>query len=229
MAEIVLGIATSHSPMLTLDGADWHNRAAADRANKELSLADGRLVDYETLVAQRGEAFADVAVSEEFERIAARCQGHLDRLAAAIAAVQPDVVVVVGDDQDELYAPGNMPAIALYWGDEIVTHSFDDEIPAWMRTVAKGYGMDEMHVYAGHAAFGRELIEALIDQDVDLAIANSVPDPAPASAGAGRNGRPANSTRPPCRTRSTRWRYPAPSSASARSPSGGGSPAACVR
>ena len=183
MASIVLGIGTSHSPMLTLDGEDWHNRAAADRANKKLSLADGQLVDYDTLVAQRGEPYADVAVPEMFEAIATRCQAHLDRLAAAIAAAKPDVIVIVGDDQDELYAPGNMPAIALYWGDEVVTHSFDDEVPAWMKTVAKAYGMDETHVYPGHAAFARELIEALIDRGVDLAIADTVADPDKAGFG----------------------------------------------
>lgn len=183
MASIVLGIGTSHSPMLTLEGEDWHNRAAADRINKRLSLADGQLVDYDTLVAQRGEAYAAAATPERFREIAARCQQHLDRLATAIEAARPDVVVIVGDDQNEFYKPGNMPSIALYWGKDVVTHSFDDEIPPWMQTVAKGYGMDETHVYPGQPEFGRELIEALIDQDVDLAIADTVADPDAAGFG----------------------------------------------
>lgn len=183
MAKIVLGIGTSHSPMLTLGGEDWHNRAAADLINKRLSLADGTLVDYPTLASLRGEPYADIAVPAVFREIAARCQTHLDRLADAIASAQPDVIVIIGDDQDELYSPGNMPAIALYWGDDVVTHSFDDEIPPWMQTVAEAYGMDETHVFPGHAAFGHELIRSLIDQDVDLAIANTVADPEKAGFG----------------------------------------------
>ena len=183
MARIVLGIGTSHSPMLTLEGEDWHNRAAADRANKKLSLADGRLVDYETLVSLRGEPYDEQATPETFRTIAQRCQAHLDRLAAAIAAAEPDVIVIVGDDQNELYTAGNTPAIAAYFGAEVKTHSFDDEIPDWMKTVAKGYGMDETHVYPGHPELAQAIIAGLIDRDVDLGVANAVPDPDKAGFG----------------------------------------------
>lgn len=183
MARIVLGIGTSHSPMLTLEGEDWHNRAAADRANKKLSLADGRLVDYDTLVSLRGEPHGEQATPERFRAIAQRCQAHLDRLAAAIASAKPDVIVIVGDDQNELYTPGNTPAIAVYFGAEVKTHSFDDEIPDWMKTVAKGYGMDETHVYPGHPQLAEAIIAGLIDRDVDLGVANAVPDPDKAGFG----------------------------------------------
>lgn len=183
MAKIVLGIGTSHSPMLTLEGQDWHNRALADRANKRLSLADGSLVDYETLVSLRGEPYAADATPEAFRIISDRCQAHLDRLADAIAAAKPDVIVIVGDDQNELYTPGNTPAIAVYFGADIKTHSFDDEIPDWMKTVAIGYGMDETHTYPGHPELARAVIVGLIDRDVDMGVADAVPDPDKAGFG----------------------------------------------
>lgn len=183
MARIVLGIGTSHSPMLTLDGSDWHNRAEADRYNKNLSLADGRLIDYEKLVELRGEPYAADATPARFAEIAARCQQHLDRIEAAIKAAAPDVIVIVGDDQDELYSPGNMPAIAIYFGEEVVTHNYDDEIPDWMKTMARGYGMDEIHRFPGHSAFALDLIERLVDADVDLAVANEIRDPETAGFG----------------------------------------------
>jgi hypothetical protein len=183
MSQIVLGVGTSHSPVLTLDPCEWHNRAAADRRNLRLSLKDGRYIDYETLVSLRGEPYGDVAVGSEFELIGARCQGHLDRIAEAIAGANLDVIVVVGDDQSELYSPGNIPAIGIFWGREIVTHSYDDEIPDWMKPVAAGYGMDETHTYPGHSEFAGELIRELIARDVDLAIAKDVPHPEKAGFG----------------------------------------------
>ncbi|MGQ0280374.1 hypothetical protein ACT17R_17180 [Sphingopyxis sp. Q841] len=183
MAEIVLGVATSHSPMLTLEGDDWHNRAKADLKNDRLSLADGKLVDYETLVAIRGTPFEQDAQLDVFREISTRCQAHLDRLAEDIAEAAPDVIVVIGDDQDELYAPGNMPSVAIYWGDEITTHSVDDELPPWMQRVAEGYGMDEVHVFPGHSALALDLIDGLMEREVDLAIADRVADPDKAGFG----------------------------------------------
>jgi phage/plasmid primase-like uncharacterized protein len=113
MAKIVLGAATSHSPLLTLESAEWHNRGAADRVNKNLTLVDGQRVGYEALVELRGEPWGEACTVERFEQIAQRCQANLDRIAADLAEARPDVVIIIGDDQDELYSPGNMPAMAL--------------------------------------------------------------------------------------------------------------------
>lgn len=183
MARVVLGIGTSHSPLLTLEGDEWHNRSQADRANPRLSMADGRLVDYETLVALRGEPYGEDATPERFRVIAARCQAHLDRIAEEIAAAKPDVIIIVGDDQSELYTPGNTPAMAIYFGEEVKTHSYDDEIPEWMATVARGYAMDETHVFPGAPGFALDLIDGLIARDVDVGVANAVPDPDKAGFG----------------------------------------------
>jgi hypothetical protein len=183
MAEIVLGIGTSHSPVLALDGSEWHNRAAADYRNPALTLSDGRTMTYPELVEAVGEPYAADAVPERFIEIAARCQTNLDRLAATIAEVNPDIVVIVGDDQDELYSAGNIPAIGIYWGQDVVTHTYDHEIPSWMQPVAEGYGMDVTHVFPGHPKFAGELIEQLMDMAVDLAVADNVPDPEKAGFG----------------------------------------------
>ena len=38
---------------------------------------------------------------------------------AELQAAELDAVVVVGDDQAELFTKDSMPAIAIYWGEEI--------------------------------------------------------------------------------------------------------------
>lgn len=76
MASICLGIATSHSPILTLPGHYWQHRAQADVANPRLSLADGRFVTYDQLVAERGEPFGDVAVCKDVADPAKAGFGH---------------------------------------------------------------------------------------------------------------------------------------------------------
>lgn len=184
MADIVLGIGTSHTPLLTIEGSDWHNRAAADRANPKLTLEDGRYLDYDTLVKERGEPFADEANPENFERIAALCQKHLDHIADEIEAAKLDALIVIGDDQDELYTPGNTPSFALFWGDEIVTHDLTQgEVPDWWRKMAHGYAMDGVHTFPAHSALASAMIDGLMDRDVEVAILRDIEDPLKAGFG----------------------------------------------
>ncbi|WP_158925250.1 hypothetical protein [Acidisphaera sp. S103] len=177
MARIILGIGTSHSPLLTLHPSEWHNRAKADYANPALTLSDGRSVSYQQLVALRGEPYADVTTPDMFATLATRCQGHLDHLAAEIAQAKPDLVMIVGDDHAEFYRRGNMPAFAVYCGDEIVTHAYGGSLPDWRKPVAEGYAMDKVHRFLGAADFARRIVEGLIEQSIDVAIASDVPEP----------------------------------------------------
>ena len=36
----------------------------------------------------------------------------------------PDAVVIVGDDQEELFSDANMPAVSIYYGDRIAMHPY---------------------------------------------------------------------------------------------------------
>src|SRR5476651_1988696 len=100
MARIMLGIATSHGPLLSLDAAQWKDRAAVDYRNDRLNLSDGRWIPYDQLLAEVGGKYAAEATLAQFERKAAASQRALDRLASDLAEARPDVVVIVGDDQD---------------------------------------------------------------------------------------------------------------------------------
>ena len=55
MSEIVLGLATSHSPLLTFTARMWLERAQDDRKMQRLTLSDGRTLTYDDLQAERGE------------------------------------------------------------------------------------------------------------------------------------------------------------------------------
>ena len=40
-----------------------------------------------------------------------------------LADVSPDVLVMIGDDQKELFQDDNMPAMLVYWGDTFPLHN----------------------------------------------------------------------------------------------------------
>jgi hypothetical protein len=177
MARIVLGIGTSHTPMLTLEAHEWAHRAAADYSNPHLNLSDGRWLNYRELQQEVGDRHAAAALPQELARQAETCERALDRLSTDLEDSAPDVVIIVGDDQEELYSPANNPAVSIFYGEQIVTNGEKfgrGERPEWMRRMARGYAMDEAQTFPAAASFARELISGLIDRHVDVAAASHV-------------------------------------------------------
>lgn len=185
MAQIVLGLATSHSPLLTFDVDTWLQKAEDDR-RRRLNLSDGRIVTYAQLEAERGTAYAQRLTREHLEEQNRSCQRALDRLADELEAAAPNLVICVGDDQAELFSLANMPSVSIFYGDRIVTHPWgevDEHMPAWKTAAARSYGMDTVHSYPGARAFALALIEGLIGREVDIAAAAEVVDPKSAGFG----------------------------------------------
>ncbi|WFU45666.1 extradiol ring-cleavage dioxygenase (plasmid) [Bradyrhizobium sp. CB82] len=185
MAEIVFSFAVSHTPMLALEGKRWSERAEDDKKNKALNLSDGRYVSYDDLAKENGAPYGNVATEAKFLEIEAASQKALDRIADRLAAAAPDVVIIIGDDQAELFSHANMPAISIFYGEEILTHEkhLTPQTPGWVGTVMKGYAMDAVHSFPGHPQLALELIRGLIDQDVDIGAAAKVEDPLKAGFG----------------------------------------------
>jgi len=185
MAKIVSGIATSHTPLLTLGAAQWIHRANIDYENKALNLSDGRLMPYAQLLAEIGPRYeheidvASLAVKEQ------QCNAALDRLADALAQANPDVVIIIGDDQAELFGPANQPAFAIYHGETAYTLDKlqDPATPDWLRTVRRGYMLDQVRELACAPELALGLIRGLIDQDIDVTACAHVEDPLKAGFG----------------------------------------------
>jgi hypothetical protein len=185
MAHIILGIGTSHTPLLTLDADDWAHRAEADLANDKLNLSDGRWLSYAELLAEVGPLYADDAAPGQLRAREARCSAALDRLKAEIAATAPDVAIVIGDDQSELFGSDNMPAFSIFYGDTIVTHDrwSDEKWPDWAKSMGRGYAMEAVHSFPGAGDFARDLIAELMKSHIDVACSDKVVNPHKAGFG----------------------------------------------
>jgi hypothetical protein len=180
LAKIVLGLGTSHSPLLILGGDDWNLRAGDDRGGRvPLHTLDGRYVSYEELKSARGEPFGRCATPENFRRQAEGAERALDRLAQSLAAAGPDVVIIVGDDQGELYERDNIPAVAIFHGETLTMRPFEHlsiNLPWANREFWKGYAMDLPHRFPGAPALASDIIRNLVDTGVDVAVANKISD-----------------------------------------------------
>jgi hypothetical protein len=153
--------------------------------NPSLNTSDGRFVSYEELARENGAPYGSVATEERFLQVERASQRALDRLAGEIEASAPDVVVIVGDDQQELFSAANMPAVSIYYGERVVMHPFEinERSPSWLGAVTKGYAMDAAHEFAGHPELALDLIRGLIERDVDVGVSARIDDPGKAGFG----------------------------------------------
>jgi 3-O-methylgallate 3,4-dioxygenase len=175
MARIVAGFASSHTPLMSEPGTKWQDRVdVVDKKNRDLIRpSDGKHVTYEELL---GSADPAIVAELDVEKMCAKfdaVQAALQELEDSFTRVDPDVVVMIGDDQDELLFDDNYPMISVYWGDVLthyprtLTHRrmiTGSEVPRWLAV----YG-SEIIDYPVQTDLGLHLINHLVDEDFDVA------------------------------------------------------------
>ena len=157
MAEVTLGIGTSHSPMLSTPHEALAALADLDRA---------RLPDF-AMKARASEAWIGRELQPDVTRARHEAtQAAIDRLGGVLADEGPDVVVVIGDDQNEWFSPDSQPALCIYWGDTVESLPPPlESVPPVRRLSYWGlYGDGANRTFPVDAALGRHLVETLTHQ-----------------------------------------------------------------
>ncbi len=171
MAEIVLGIGTSHSPMLSLAPAHWDIRTDADRAAPAHPYR-GETYSFEELKSVRDTArYTALDTLENREASYAACQRHLDALARKLAEADPDVLIIVGDDQKEWFFDDVQPAFVIYHGSSIrarAVDASDPDLPPPMLPVRLSYWPAEDTDYPVDGAFAEHIILQTIEDRFDV-------------------------------------------------------------
>ncbi len=177
MSKIVAAAGSSHSPVLAQEPAVmWKMRAEWDKTADELYDPSGQLRSYEDLAAQAGDKFAADLTAETWEKRYRNAQESIDRLSADLKAQDLDLVIIVGDDQEELFGFHNLPAISVFYGETMTMENPDGgnhgrPIPA---EIQRRLGNDGA-TYTADAAAGRHIIERLMELDFDVASTNAEP------------------------------------------------------
>lgn len=176
MAHLVLGIGTSHTPMLNAPPADWGRFIERDRLRPHLSK-EGRPVNYEQLLHLAPPGMDRELTEQVFADKHQRAMAQIERLSAVLRNARLDTLVVVGDDQKELYGDANMPAMLLYRGDSIRNVPLKSHPgPDWARNAsARYYERDVARDYPVDARLAEHLIAHLME-DFDLSVADSLAD-----------------------------------------------------
>jgi aromatic ring-opening dioxygenase LigB subunit len=140
MAQIVAGMASSHAYTF-LDPTVWDKRRKKTRQNYAdkygVEPPEQPQVQHETLDANL----------KRFQTI----RQTLDLFKERLHALQPDLLIVIGDDQDENFGEDNFPQFAIYVGDDFdAMDRFNPERRFHFRSDPKlGWSILEQAVEAG--------------------------------------------------------------------------------
>lgn len=178
MAKLVLGIGTSHTPMLNTPPEDWPRFIERDTQRTNLLDTDGRPTNYE---AQLKRAPADIDAQIAPSRMQARhaaVEAAMSRLGDHLREARLDCLIVVGDDQEELYHSENMPGILVYYGDTIRNVPMAPVAnPTWgWKASARWHEEKTPREYPVDARLARHVINTLIEAEFDIAASDRVPD-----------------------------------------------------
>lgn len=180
MAEIILGLGSSHGPLLSTPPEEWHQRAAADRRNSGLWYR-GRQWSFDELVTERGgpgvfQEEIDPGVCHQRRQA---CDAAIDTLSKTLYETSPDVVVIVTDDQREAFSEELQPTMGIFYGDEVAHMPLDEDTLAAMgpglAVAASGHVPDEPKTYPCAPDLARHTIGTLIDDGFDVATSARMP------------------------------------------------------
>lgn len=180
MAKLVLGVGSSHSPMVSLGGDDWLEWGAGDRRHAGMYTRDGQHRTYDQRLAEVGDSLVERASADRCREGAVRVAAAVATIRSAIRAAALDALIIIGDDQDEHLLSDNRPPFLVYWGDTVVNEGLGDlaELPAIRRAFLPGYREPGgSRAYAVAVDLARHLIDVAADHGVDVASSDRLPRP----------------------------------------------------
>jgi 3-O-methylgallate 3,4-dioxygenase len=174
MAEIVLGLGTSHTPMLLASDETLPRFLETDQ-NIRFRDKDGRPATYTELLEKADPGMAAMVAPEELVARQNKARDAAARLTKTLAAARLDALIVLGDDQDEAYLEDCRPTFAIYCGDTILNAATQHEAyyqryPEWYIKNRQAFFEDTTpRPYPVDAPLAVHLIDWLVQHDFDVA------------------------------------------------------------
>lgn len=180
MAEIVLGMWTTHGPTLSTTPENWTVRVEADRKNRHPFR--GGVYTFDELVAMRAdEGLAAASSLEERRKRHAGCQVAMAEMADRFAAAKPDIAIIMGNDQRELFLEDITPAITLYTGETLWDQPASAEqaarMPPGIHEAEPGHSPRERREYPAFAELATHIARSIVPEGFDIAISKRLPEP----------------------------------------------------
>jgi Catalytic LigB subunit of aromatic ring-opening dioxygenase len=177
MSHLTAAFGTSHSTMLLSPVEHW--LLMFDHVDRKAPIRDfegeNRSFDelLQRLPADAAARIAPAAIAERHRRTAAA----MDRLEADIRAAKLDALIVIGDDQREIFRDDSRPAIGVYYGPTIRNAAAPSPPPDdwYLRDQSRRLEDKADAHYPVHVELATHMIETLTARGFDIAAVKSLP------------------------------------------------------
>jgi len=173
MAQLVAAFGSSHSIMLVSRREDWqHGFRVIDAKNPHYYDRNGDKTDYEALLAAAPAGAEAMVTPEKMGERYDAAEAAMDHLGQRILEARLDVLLIVGDDQTELFRTTNNPAFAIYFGDTIRNTAREPAAAGdnWVKSARMWRHEPEAdRDYPVKSDLAEWLIRQLCDRDFDIA------------------------------------------------------------
>lgn len=165
--------------MLNTHEDEWPKFIERDLTGKFLDI-QGNPTTYQKLLEEAGEQAAERIAPDRLIAAHRQSQDCIQRLMQTISDAELDSLIVIGDDQDELYHTDNLPSLLIYYGETIRNVPRHIQKPnklAWFQRARAGYyEASGYRDYPVHAGLARHMIASLVDAEFDVSTAASIAD-----------------------------------------------------
>jgi 3-O-methylgallate 3,4-dioxygenase len=178
MAQIVAAFGTSHSTMQFSTVENW--QSLFDHVDRRAPIHDlqGNVRSYEEVLKSTPPSAAVNISKETIARHHKAIHEAMDRLHTDIAKARLDVLIIIGDDQREIFKDALRPAIAVYYGETIRNAAAPSTPAADWYVQDQRRRMEEGHdrFYPCHSALGSHIITGLMERNFDITAIKSLVD-----------------------------------------------------
>ena len=178
MAEFVAGFGASHSVMLVCTLEDWQKGFRTFDPKGMFYDRQGNAVTYEQLLklapANAPELVTDAAIEKRYNDV----QAAIKRMAKEVQAAKLDVMIICGDDQNELFSKNLQPAMGIYHG-KTIRNAQRKELPPdqwYKRAQMRRLETDGPVDYPVNDKLALHLIYGLIEDGFDIAALGGMSD-----------------------------------------------------
>jgi hypothetical protein len=167
MAKIVVGIGASHGPPTEVRPEKWDVFRQKDETDKRM--------DYPALLKRAPADMAAKITPARWQEYFDTIQKGLATLKAKLAQAKPDLIVIISNDQREMFMPSNTPMFAIYTGNEFKSVPMKQgKVPDWVIESSKRRNFDRYYPVAQPLA--KHITKKLVGNGFDLTVCDGMPD-----------------------------------------------------